>query len=57
MSKHFSLISLINYYHHPHYHYYHDSYYYHKAKPTSNKDERTFPAPRSLFLPRCLSQD
>jgi len=44
MSKHFSLISLINYYHyHLHYHdscYYH---YYYKAKPTSNKDERSFP--------------
>jgi len=41
MSKHFSLISLINYYHY-HHHHYHDSYYY-KAKPTSNKDERSFP--------------
>jgi len=42
MSKHFSLIFLINYHDHHH----HDSYYYHyydKAKPTSNKDERSFP--------------
>jgi len=58
MSKHFSLISLINYYHY-HHHHYHNSYYYYyysKAKPTSNKDERSFP---SLFL-QChhyLSQD
>ena len=57
MSKHLSLNSLINYYHHHHYRYhYHDYHYYDKAKPISNKDERSFP---SLFL-QChhsLSQD
>ena len=60
MSKHFSLISLINYYHY-HHHHYHNSYYYYyysKANSTGNfKDERSFPALRSLLLPRCLSQD
>ena len=49
----FTLISLINYYHHHHYRYhYHDDHYYDKAKPISNKDERSF-----LQCHHSLSQD